>query len=210
MINSRKCLQTITSAFLLLLISLTLTSCSTTGVRQDKAEQGEWEARVLVRDKKQAKTFIVNVDFVAVKPSKMRMDITTPVGAHVASITMNDNSMTYVVPQKKAFYQGKPTPQAFAKTLNFALDPKLIMNVLFDQPVQSKGWTCKNEGEVVSECAQNNFTIAWSNRKSKEKTVIINHSQFQIELKFHKFSVPSTVKDEIFTIKQPQGFSRVN
>ena len=138
------------------------------------------------------------------------MDITTPVGVHVASITMDGNSMTYVVPQKKAFYEGKPTPQAFAKTLNFALDPKLIMNVLFDQPVQSKGWKCKSEGEVVSECTQNNFSIVWANRKSKEKTVVINHSQFQIELKFHSFKVPGKVKDEIFTMKQPEGFSRVN
>ncbi|MES2769128.1 MAG: DUF4292 domain-containing protein [Bdellovibrionota bacterium] len=174
------------------------------------AEQGEWEARVLVKDKKQAKTFIVNVDFIAVKPSKMRMDITTPVGVHVASITMDGNSMTYVVPQKKAFYQGQPTSQAFARTLNFALDPKLIMNVLFDQPVQQKGWVCKKEGEIVSECAQGNFKINWTNRKSKEKTVVISHSQYQIELKFHNFKVPSTVKDEIFTIKQPEGFSRVN
>lgn len=174
------------------------------------ATQGEWEARVLVKDKRQAKTFIVNVDFIAVKPSKMRMDITTPVGAHVASITMNGNSMTYVVPQKKAYYQGQPTPQAFAKTLNFALDPKLIMNVLFDQPVQQKGWICKNEGEVVSECAQNNFKITWVNRRSKEKTVVISHSQYQIELKFHNFKVLGSMKDEIFTIKQPQGFTRVN
>lgn len=179
-------------------------------MRQDQAEKGEWEARVLVRDKKQAKTFIVNVDFVAVKPSKMRMDITTPVGAHVASIAMSENSMTYVVPQKKAYYSGKPTPQALAKSLNFALDPKLIMNVLFDQPVQSKGWICKKDGEVVSSCSQGGFSIVWSNRKSSEKTVIINHSQFQVELKFHKFSIPGSVKDGIFTIKEPPGFSRVN
>lgn len=184
-------------------------SCSTT-TRQDQATQGEWEARVLVRDKKQSKTFIVNVDFTAVRPGKMRMDITTPIGMHVASVAMNDSSMTYVVPQKKAYYLGKPTSQAFARTLNFALDPKLIMNVLFDQPVQQKGWNCKQDGEKVTECRQGGNKISWANRTSKEKTVVIDHSEFQVELKFHSFSVPRSVKDELFTIKQPDGFSKVN
>jgi hypothetical protein len=181
-----------------------------TTVRQDQATQGEWEARVLVRDKKQAKTFIVNADFWAVKPSQMRMDITTPLGMHVASIALNDSKMTYIVPQKKSFYEGQPTSQAFAKTLNFALDPKLIMHVLFDQPVQAKGWTCKSEGSELSECAQNNFKITWSNRKAKEKTVVISHAQYQIELKFHNFKVPSTMKPEIFTINKPTGFTKIN
>lgn len=165
---------------------------------------------MLVRDKKQAKTFIVNADFFAVQPGQMRMDITTPLGAHVASIALNDNKMTYIVPQKKAFYEGQPNSQAFARSLNFALDPKLILNVLFDQPVQSKGWTCNSEKEIVTECVHNVLKINWANRRSKEKTVTITHAQYQIELKFHNFNVPNTMKDGIFTIPKPPGFTRVN
>lgn len=195
----------------LLLCSLTVVSCSTgTKIRQDQADKGEWEARVLVKDKKQAKTFLVNVDFVAVQPSKMRMDITTPIGAHVASIALDGNTMTYVVPRKKTYYEGQATPQGFAKTLSFAFDPKLMMNVLFDKPVQQKGWICKSEGELVSECSQNNLKITWANRKSAEKTVVIVHPQYQIELKFHNFDVPNKVKDGLFTIHQPAGFNKVN
>jgi hypothetical protein len=208
-INSKKCLQTLIKGCLLL-YSIFLVSCSTTTIRQDQAVKGEWEARVLVRDKKQAKTFIVNADFFAEKPGHMRMDITTPLGMHVASIALNDSKMTYIVPQKKAFYEGQPTSQAFAKTLNFALDPKLIMNVLFDQPVDGKGWTCQMDGSVVSECSQNTFKISWADRKSKGKTVVINHAQYQIELKFHNFKVPDSLKPEMFTIKKPEGFTRVN
>jgi outer membrane lipoprotein-sorting protein len=179
-------------------------------VRQDQATIGEWEARVLVRDLKQSKTFIVNADFFAEKPDQMRMDITTPLGMHVASVALNNGKMTYIVPQKKAFYEGAPTSEAFARTLNFALDPKLIMNVLFDQPVEAKGWTCTAEASFVSECSQKNFKITWANRKSKEKTVVITHAQYQVELKFHNFSVPQSLKPEMFTIKKPEGFNRVN
>jgi hypothetical protein len=202
-------LATLTSGFLLL-CSLLITSCASNVIRQDQATRGEWEARVLVRDKKQNKTFIVNSDFFAEKPGKMRMDITTPLGMHVASVALDDNKMTYIVPQKKAFYEGRPTPQAFARTLNFALDPKLIMNVLFDQPVEGKNWVCKTEKDLVSECALKDFSIVWSGRQYREKTVIITHAQFQIELKFHNFKVPDTVKQEMFTIKKPEGFSKVN
>jgi hypothetical protein len=185
-------------------------SCSGTNIRPDQADKGEWEARVLVKDKKQSKTFIVNVDFVAVQPNKMRMDITTPIGAHVASIALNGNEMTYVVPRKKTYYKGPATPQGFAKTLSFALDPKVMMNVLFDKPVQQKGWTCKSVGELVSECSQNSLKITWANRKKEEKTVVIRHPQYQIELKFHTFDIPNKVKNELFTIHQPNGFNKIN
>ncbi len=122
-------------------------------MRQDQAERGEWEARVLIRDKRQSKRFIVNADFMASKPDQLRMDITTPLGIHVASLALDKGKMSYIVPQQKAHYEGRPTAQAFAKTLNFAIDPKLILNVLFDQPVQQKGWNCKTEETFVSECA---------------------------------------------------------
>jgi hypothetical protein len=209
LINSKKCLQMLTKGFLLL-CSLTVVSCSTgPSVRQDQADKGEWEARVLVKNRKQAKSFLVNVDFVAVRPGKMRMDVTTPVGMHVASIALNDAVMTFVVPRKKAYYEGRATAQSFAKTLNFSFDPKLMMNILFDRPVQHKGWTCKSQDEVVSECSQGAFKIVWSNRTQKDKTVRVIHPQYQIELKFHNFNVPKSVKDELFTIHQPDGFNKL-
>ena len=185
-------------------------SCSTLSVRQDQAERGEWEARVLVRDKKQSKTFIVNADFFAEKSGKMRMDITTPLGVHVASIALNDSKMTYIVPQKKSFYEGAPTAQAFARTLNFSLDPKLVMNILFDQPVKQKGWSCKMSQDLLSECSQGNFKMTWAGRRGKEKSVVVDHPQFQMQLKFHNFKSPSSIKPELFTIKQPPGFNKVN
>lgn len=178
-------------------------------MKQDQAEQGEWQARVLVRDKRQSKTFIVNSDFVAVRSGKMRMDITTPLGIHVASVALDGSKMTYVVPQKKAFYEGQATAQAFSKTLNFALDPKLILNVLFDQPVQQKGWTCKSENELVSECSHSYYKIKWTARKGVGKTVTISHSQYQVDLKFNDFDVPKNIKEEIFTIQKPEGFDKV-
>lgn len=195
----------------LLLCSLTVVSCSSgTKITQNEAAKGEWEARVLVKNRTQAKSFLVNVDFIAVRPGQMRMDVTTPVGMHVASIALNDNVMTYVVPRKKTYYQGPATSQSFAKTLNFSFDPKLMMNILFDQPVQYKGWTCKSQGELVSECSQGALKITWAKRTSKDKTVLVSHPQYQIELKFHNFDVPAKVKDGLFTIQQPEGFSKVN
>lgn len=162
-----------------------------------------------MHDKKQSKRFIVNADFLAAKPDQLRMDITTPLGVHVASVAMTNGKMTYIVPQQKAYYEGRASAQAFARTLNFAIDPKLILNVLFDQPVQQKGWKCKMEEPLVSECALGAYKITWSNRRAQEKSVIISHPQYQVELKFHKFKVPSSIKETVFTIKKPEGFQVV-
>lgn len=150
------------------------------------------------------------MDFFATRENQLRMDITTPVGMHVASIAIDNQTMTYVIPQEKAYYSGPGTAQAFAKTLNIAIDPMLISNVLFDLPVSQKGWTCKNENDLVSECSGKGIKIVWSNRKSKEKTVVVTHSQYQLQLRFHNFRVPSSLKDGIFSIAQPKGFKKVN
>ncbi len=152
----------------------------------------------------------MNVDFFATREKQLRMDITTPVGIHVASVAIDDKNMTYVVPQQKSYYNGPATPQAFAKTLNVAIDPDVLTNILFDLPIEQKGWKCEQDGDLVSKCTSKAMKIAWSNRRGKEKTVIVTHSQYQLQMKFHNFRVPGTLKDGIFSIAQPNGFTKVN
>jgi hypothetical protein len=177
----------------------------------DDVQKGEWEARVLIKDKKMAKTYLVNIDFVSVRPDQLRMDIAVPLGMAVASVAMDHGQINYVIMRKREYYQGPANARSFLPVLNLALDPNLIFNVLYDEPIASKNWVCKSKDDFVSECRrlQDPIKITWAHRKAKEKNVTISHRDFEVEMEFHTFSVPKSVKPEIFTIAQPPGFRKL-
>src|SRR5438128_1645529 len=79
------CLLANTSSF--------LTGCRTGQPRDNitpLSKEGTWSAKTMVRDKKQKKTHQLDLEFVALRPKKMRMEVTTPgLGIHVASFVLN-------------------------------------------------------------------------------------------------------------------------
>lgn len=196
---------------LLLLFSL-LISCSTTPIRQDQVDAGTWEARVLIKDKRNAKSYLVNVDFAARKSTNLRMDVTTPLGIHVTTFALNQKKATYVVPQKKAYYSGPSSASAFKPVMDLNLDPKLLLHVLFDIPINGSGWKCLRDAKgYLASCERSSdqFRIIWSDRKGREKTVNVTHREFELQMKFHSFKSKSDFKDGFFDIKQPEGFRKI-
>jgi hypothetical protein len=141
------------------------------------------------------------------------MDIAIPIGASVAAVAMDNGQINYLVMQKKIYYSGPANSRSFVPVLNLNIDPRLILNILYDEPVKMAGWKCRNDNDnFVSECSrhQDPLKITWAHRKAKEKNVSIVHHDFDVEMEFHKFNETGNVKNEIFTIAQPNGFRKIN
>ncbi len=181
----------------------------------ENVQQGQWEARVLVKDKKASKTYLVNIDFVSIRPDKLRMGISLPIGTSLAAIALNGKNLDYVVIRKKLYYSGPVNSSSFNKILNIHLDPRFMLNILYDEPIKSAGWICEQDkNNFVSECLKKseNLKITWAHRKAKEKNVSIEHPDFSLEMEFHKFSPlqDTAIKNKIFTIAMPDGFHKIN
>ena len=73
------------------------------------------------------------------KPSLLRMEITTPVGFHIASITLQDSQFTLIVPSKKIYRHGDSHPQVLEDVLPLSIDPIWIIPILFEQPLEGLG-----------------------------------------------------------------------
>ena len=66
---------------------------------------------------KEEKSFIFNLDIFAKKPSLLRLEITTPTGFHIASLTLQENQATLLVPSKKIYRQSAPHTQIFENVI---------------------------------------------------------------------------------------------
>ncbi len=171
-----------------------------------------WEARTLVKDLKNSKTYLVNIDFLALKPDSLRADVTTPIGAHVISFSQQGKKMSYVIPQRKSYYSGALSNQAFSELISHPFDTTLLFHVLYDQQITKKGWVCKNDAKnLIESCANKSLglKIEWSQRRGVEKTVEITHAAFELQFQFHAFKEKSDFKPNTFEIPAPANYKKL-
>lgn len=190
------------------IFALVNTACQTAPKRFDEIPQGQWKARALIRDKAEAKSHIVNLHFNALNGEKVRLDVTSTLGHHLASLVLNGNEVKYMVIQDKKFYQGRPSPDALQPMVAVPLDPRWLYNILFDKPIAEKNWTCTKDPEgIVMDCNQiRGLKISWANRRGVQKTVLVEHAKASVQLNFHDFSTKLLNRKNLFELEPPKNF----
>ena len=79
---------------------------------------GMLDARVLVKDTKQNRTYIVNIDTAMVHPDHLRMEVTTPLGFSVASLIVKQEDLSLILPRRRHVYVGKVSHLALQPVLS--------------------------------------------------------------------------------------------
>lgn len=196
--------------FLIGFLALFLVSgCQTAPTRFEGANEGFWKSKVLIRDKKQDKSFILNVNVNAKLGEHLRMDATTPLGSHVASFVMNKGQVRYFLVNQKKFFVGKSTPRSLEPIILAPLDPNLIYNLLFDLPVGGSGWNCKKDSkDFLESCKKDseNLELTWEDRVMDRKMVRIDHPRAQIQINFIEYVGKVQNKKDLFALEVPKGF----
>lgn len=193
-------------------VLLVLSGCQTTPKRYDHVDEGYWRAKVLVKDKKRDKSFIVNVDLNAKLGNQLRMDITTPMGAHLATLVLNHDKVSYLVVKQRKFFSGQATAHVLEPLVLVPIDPHLFYHLLFDQPVTKPGWQCsKDKQNFLESCASksSSLQITWNDRKANQKTVKIVHPRADLQIYFFSYADKVQDKENLFILKAPKGFEAV-
>lgn len=188
-----------------------LVACQTMPTRYEKETRGRWDAKVLIKDKKKSKSAIVNVDLWAKKNEKLRMEVTAALGTPVATLTLNGSQVDYALIRQKRFYSGQAQPSVLRPILSVPLNPQLMYNILFDEPIADKNWSCtKGENGYLAKCSnlQNDLEIRWKNRKGTRKTVFVDHPQASIQMNFSGFKRSFEESAEFFRLNVPKTFRR--
>jgi hypothetical protein len=172
-------------------------------------EQGQWEAKALIKDKAQSKSFVVHVDAQARKMKQLRLDVTAALGTPIASLVVNGDSLRYILFQQKKFFDGKANDKSLASVLSLPMDPRLLYNILFDEAFADKIWNCsKDKKGFVEKCvsSRDDLSITWKDRKGRRKTIFIQHPKAEIQMNILSFK-PQV--DEVFELKTPPAFQKL-
>lgn len=200
--------------YLLVLLSLPifLLGCQSSQKKLMNSSEGQFRARALIKDLKQRKSFIVNLNFNVVRGQVLRLDVSSPLSQHLASFVVTPKELSYIMIPDKTFYLGKSKDNAMASLLPVPINPAWLENILFRKAFESKDWLCtQGKGDMVDNCEnlKEKINIRWSQSENKKPRVDIKHPSGEIQMNFHM--TQSKVEDGVSleTLKAPKGFRTV-
>jgi hypothetical protein len=197
---------------LLALAALALFGCASAPVKFDNVTDSDFHAKALIKDLEQSRSYIVNLNVNIKKDQAIRMDVTTTLGMAVASLLETPREVRYALFDSKRFYFGTPQPGVMRPILAIPFDPRWLQNVLFDQPITEKNWTCERDSHgLLSQCQDSatGLKISWSARKGVKKTILIEHAKASVQINVQSFKPKVEERKNLFSLEAPEGFQKL-
>lgn len=196
----------------LLIVSL-VSGCGFAPLKYDEVKEGQWKAKALVKDLEQSKSYIVNLNFNAVRDSRLRMDVSSSLGTAVAALTADQKEVKYLLVEAKKFYFGNSRPDAMRPILSIPFDPRWLQNLLFDIPFADKAWACKSDSKgFLNQCVHSelNVKVTWTQRAGEQKTISLEHKRANVQLNILSFKPKVEDRKGLFELKAPASFESLN
>ncbi len=193
-----------------------LPSCVTTPKPYEGRQiSGLWEAKAQARDLVSNKITAISLDITAATPAFLRLDVTGTLGINLATLVMKNSDVKYALYRQKKFYQGSLSDRALLPLFKMNLNPKLIMNICMDLPIDDEGWSCKiGNNNLVDSCerATDGLKILWSERNGEKKRVVVGDKNFELQIAFKSYTPMDQTKVESnkspFQLEPPKDFTK--
>ena len=188
-----------------------LTGCSLVPTKYDEVQEGQWEAKVLVKDHENSKSYIVKMDAFAVRNQSLRIDVTAALGTPVASLVLLGDDVKYVLPRKKSYYEGKSSERVLKPILSVPVDPKLFYSMLFDIVPADESWSCeKSEQGFLTSCKHDakGPVVDWKDRKGRKKSVYIKHKKASLQMNVTWFKPSIETDRDVFSLNAPKKYKK--
>lgn len=195
-----------------LVLMFGLAGCVSAPLKLKNVNEGHWHARALIKDKEQNHSYIVNLDFNAVKSQRIRMDVSNVLGLGVATMVVQPKQVRYALFESKRFYYGKPQADVMRPILAIPFDPRWISNLLFDEPIAGRGWSCEDDAKgFVQSCANAamGMQVEWSARNGERKTILIQHPKASVQINVQSFQPKVEDRKNLFLLEAPEGFQQL-
>lgn len=189
-----------------------LFGCAKAPVRSGNFSEGNWKAKALVKDKEQSRSFIVNLNFNAIKNEKARMDVTSTLGTGVAALVVEPSEVRYIIVDSKRYFYGQPQPDVMRPILAVPFDPRWLHNLLFEIPIQDKSWSCTQDRKGwLKECQDSvsGARLTWSARTGAKKTLRIDHEKASVQINVLSFKPKVEDRKNLFLLEAPEGYQKL-
>ena len=196
--------------FLIFIVTLLiLEGCSTQALRQDRTVQ-RFSTQAYYQDKKTQKSQQFDLEVVAKKNQKLRIDAKIILGIHIATAVMTNDKLQVAVHSEKKYYEGPASPRSMQRTLGIPLYPLIFHAMLYRQNFKGSGWTCDLKNGKVQVCLQrpSGMTIRW---EDLDDATMITADSKSFNLQW-KISPPDNIeeKDSYFEIKVPDSYTKLS
>ncbi len=184
-----------------------------TAHKYSEENQGYFDSKALIKDKKNNKNFIVRVEAYLKNQDKLRLEVSSPFGDLLGLVLLNGNKLEVLHAQKHIYYKGRASARALKPLLTIPLDPKIFYSIYLDRPMESKNWSCTNDDKGFLEQCKNlksKLSIKWSGRINKKKLVHISHKKVNIQLNIRDFSPELKSEKPLFKVKVPKGYKKIS
>lgn len=204
-----------------------LVSCATTKPAEEakaivvqKNELSLWTAKAQIKELKTEKVQQVSLDFVALEPTQIRVDVSGPLGISLATLVVQNNQIQYALYRQKSFYEGVANEKALRSVFRMDLDARHLLNICFDKPIREKGWKCQADAKgLIESCTQEErgLSIKWTERDGYKKRVILANAEYEVQILYKDYSTKvlspeaADAKSSItgpFHLEIPEGFQK--
>lgn len=193
-----------------LILALTATSCSTVPKDMTVITEGQVKTKLLVRDLKNKKSHILDMNIKALESGPMRMDVTGTLGVHLFSLVTNNDNVEYMLVRQKKYYSGINSKSALKPILKMPLNPNHLRNIVFQKPISDKGWTCtSDESGKLRDCMhlRDRLKVIWKENKEGRPLVLINYPRVaQIKMQIKGYEKYEGDPEKTFKLKVPKSF----
>jgi hypothetical protein len=205
-----KLVRNLSGVLLLLAATSFISGCALfTPKNFSQFKEGEWQGKVLIHDKKEQRSGVVNLKVKAVDGEQLRLDVTSPIGTHLASILLSGDRLEYLNVADKTVYQSKASKDSLRDILKIPLEPQTLYSVLFDKAMANKNWSCSSDKNgLIAECkdSKSGMDVVWVSREGAKRTIEIQHSSASIQMNLYDFNSKVSDPSKAFQLKVPSSF----
>lgn len=204
---------------LLFLFSFTINvGCSTlagkgekTVVGEQGSAEGQWRAKALVKNKQTGKSNTLNMEIVAKEPSKLRIELTGTLGVYLASIAVNDERLSYILPREKKFVTAPADSSAFRDLTPAKISSRDLIRILFDRQLPERDWNCEHSATNQPSSCRNrdgSLIVRWEDRKEGVRRLKIDSTSSELSMVIEEAKSNVEIGPDIFELKPPEGYKR--
>lgn len=165
-----------------------------------------------MNDARKHRSFILYLKANAIRDEKMRLDLTSSLGGHVASLVLSGDDLKYILVPQKRYFAGSSRPESLKPVLAMPLDPRWLYSIFFDQPIQGPSWSCSQDDRGVVKDCQNSelhMKVSWSERFGSKRTVVVEHELGRLQMNFQSWKPSLDQRANLFILDTPPTFQKV-
>lgn len=157
----------------------------------------------MIRDKRAAKSYVVNVDALAVQPDRLRMDFSTPIGIELGNFVLDQKKVTYYLSEEKKKRSMRASARAMRPLIKTDLDPYLLVKILFDVEPSGKGWECERDSRgFLTKCNNTNkkISLQWLKRQNTQRAIEVETRSARIQMSLKGFKPKVEIDEKTFQL----------